>query len=702
MIAARALPLAALLAAACSCSRPPDESADTSDSGLLETVCSDAEALLGYAPCVHRVPDEDTFTAVTIASSSVDQLRVGKYLTPARDDSRLPALFMVVEVFSLHYEFLITAFPDLFAGLSTAEYSQLILYPDTREFYAGTHSLYLDSEGMFYGFTVWDDPSDPSSTVTVDDVASAWEALQARFPLGELYWVPNSSAQLDAAAGWDAPFPIRGLEEVDYEVYNPGEAYGSLRLYTLDELADATEAAEFGYQDILAIDEAPSDLERVVSGIITGTRQGDLSHLNVRSSARGTPNCYLKDPFGELVAWQDTLVRFECGEQSWSIAATTQAEAEAWWDSIRPDPVEVCVPDLAVTTMPGLLELGTDSSEERLAAACAYGSKGANLAVLYQRLDSAYQLDGFLLPFHYYDAFVNENSWTVDLGEGEAEHSFAETIEAWHADDGFLTDAAVRRERLESLRFAMEAAPHDPQLLADLGQRILDVFGSDTVMVRFRSSSNAEDAATFSGAGLYESESACLADSLDDDTAGPSHCDPDKDNEESLEEALGEVWASLWKMQAWDERDWYTIDHADVAMGVLVNTRSKDEQVNAVAFTGNPTSDGDDRYLVNAQLGEFDVVSSEPGVYPEKVLLTLEDGEVTEILRVSESSEVEAGEQVFSDVYLEELAEVLFGVTQVYPMDQEVPADRDLLWDTEWKVLSDGQLIIKQIRPYLR
>lgn len=58
-------------------------------------------------------------------------------------------------------------------------------------------------------------------------------------------------------------------------------------------------------------------------------------------------------------------------------------------------------------------------------------------------------------------------------------------------------------------------------------------------------------------------------------------------------------------------------------MGILVNTRTGDELANVVAFTGNPSLAGDDRYLVNAQVGAVDVVSAVPGVWPEKVLLTI-------------------------------------------------------------------------------
>jgi pyruvate, water dikinase len=678
-----------------------DDSAPTVAPGDPE--CAEAEARLGYTACLHSIPDEAAYEQVTVTSTAVDQLQVGKYLVPAVDDARLPPLWMVVDTFALHYEFLVTAFPDDFAGLSTQAYYELILYPSTREFYAGSHAVFMDSDGIFYGFTVWDDPADVSATVTMDDVTRAWQQLQERFELGELYFVPGTGNQQDAAASWsDPPFPIRGLEELAYEVYNPGEAYGTLQLYTLAELGVATEQAAYSYQNILGIAEAPTDLERVVSGIVTGTRQGDLSHLNVRSLGRGTPNCYIAEPLEALAAWEDQLVRFECGETTWSIEATSSEAAAAWWAELRPDPVEVCIPDTSVSAMPGLLELDTSSAEARATALCRYGAKGTNLATLYQRIEQVYQLDGFVIPFAWYDTFMQANSWEVDLGEGLAEHSFTETVAAWHADEAFLGDATLRRERLEALRAAMVAAPHDPALVTALAEAILATYGSSEVMVRFRSSSNAEDALTFNGAGLYESTSACLADSLDDDDLGPSLCDPDKAEEESLEEALGTVWSSLWKMSAWDERDWYGIDHTAVAMGILSTTRAKDEAANAVAFTGNPTAAGDDRYLVNAQVGELEVVSTESGVTPERVLLTVEAGEVAEILRVEDSSEVMSGQHVLSDGVLEDMGALLYEITQVHPSDQALPEGYALLWDTEWKRLSDGRIIIKQIRPYLR
>ena len=79
-------------------------------------------------------------------------------------------------------------------------------------------------------------------SLTLEQATAAWQGLQDRFDVGELAWVPTTEAQLASAESWtDVPFEIKGLEPVEYEAYNPGEAYGTLRLFTLEELEAAAD-----------------------------------------------------------------------------------------------------------------------------------------------------------------------------------------------------------------------------------------------------------------------------------------------------------------------------------------------------------------------------------------------------------------------------------------------------------------------------
>ena len=154
-------------------------------------------------------------------------------------------------------------------------------------------------------------------------------------------------------------------------------------------------------------------------------------------------------------------------------------------------------------------------------------------------------------------------------------------------------------------------------------------------------------------------------------------------------------------MKAYEEREWYGIDQRQVAIGILVNTRTKGELANIVAFTGNPLVHGEKKYLVNAQLGELDVVAAMPGVWPEKDLLTLKDGVVTLIERERGSTELPEGEWVLDDPRLDELGGHLWDILQVYPVDEMVSPTDTVLLDTEWKLRPDGRLAIKQVRPFL-
>ena len=671
---------------------PPD-----APPALDEHACEDASKRLGEPVCLHRIETRDEWEVLATDAGVVDQDRTVKYMIPAVEEADLPPLFVNSNLYALHYDFLLEAFPDFFAGMTWRQYVGMIIYPSERQYFGGDVAEYIEPDGTRrFGFIVWDDPAVLASTITEEQVVAVWNELQPRFRLGALMFVPNSSNQRAAVANWDPPFAIRGEDDgVDYEPYTEAVGYGTVRFYALTDLAAATAAARFGYQDILVLDEAPFDLERVVSGSVTGTRQAALSHVNVRAAARGTPNCYIDAPFEALAAWEGVLVRFECGEDTWSIAAATASEAEAWWDALRPDAVEIPIADLSVDAVEGLLDVPTADADERDTALRRYGAKGTNLATLYQRIDPEWQLDGLVVPFAWYDEFMVNNTWEVD----GVTRSFAETLALWIADETFLADGAVRSERLEDLRAAMLVAPVDPARVEALGAAVEATFGGDRTMVRLRSSSNAEDGLAFSGAGLYDSASACVADERDADAEGPSRCDPDKDDERTLSDALRTVWASTWHVGAWEERAWYGIDPGRVAMAVLVNAQSEDERANIVAFTGNPTSD-DDRWLVESQVGDLDVVSAEPGVWPEQVLLTMEDGEVTDVTRVSTSSETD--DDVLSDARLDELGALLWEVDAAFPVDDAVPEGGTLMLDTECKVLEDGRLIIKQVRPFVR
>ena len=673
--------------------------------GGLAGPCAEVNERLGHTACVHALPDASTWSAVAPLTDQSDPVRAAKHLVPLPGtETALSPLLVNSHRWELHSDFLPVAFPDEFGDLDQDSYRELVLGAE-RAFLSGNlvELARQPGEPRAFAATAWDDPADEDGTLTEAQARVLLEALGplvAELSEVPLAFLPLTEAQAQAARGW--ALPVAELDQtVVYEAYTRAVGFGTLRLVDASELDALTEAGELGWQDLLVLDEAPFDLEAVVGGLVTGARQAGLSHLAVRTAARGTPNCFLDEAQDLLAAYEGLLVRLECGEESLGVRSATLAEAEEAWADLRPEPVHIPLPDLETRELPGLLELPTDTAADRAAAVAAYGAKGSALAGLYQRISPELQLEGFLVPAGAYADFMAGPA--LGLDDAEEGESFEDVVLRWHEDEAFLSDAALRRARLEDLARALEDAPVDPVFLEELSHRIATTFGSEAVMVRVRSSSNAEDALRFSGAGLYESASACAADEWDGDGGGPSRCDDTELRERDLSRALRQVWASTWSPAAVGERLWYGIPAEDVAMALLVNTRSTGELAEAVAFSGDPVDASDDRVRVDAQAGELGVVSPEAGVLPETWRVTVGvDGRIETLDWERASTETSEGEGVLSVSEAARIGLLLSTLPTLLPLDDAVPEGQTLLYDTEWKVLSDGRLVIKQVRPFLR
>src|SRR4030066_263814 len=72
--------------------------------------------------------------------------------------------------------------------------------------------------------------------------------------------------------------------------------------------------------------------------------------------------------------------------------------------------------------------------------------------------------------------------------------------------------------------------------------------------IRFRSSTNVEDCNYFTGAGLYDSFSGCLAGDLDGNASGPCICDANETGERGVFRAIRKVFASFYNDNAFLER----------------------------------------------------------------------------------------------------------------------------------------------------
>jgi hypothetical protein len=506
------------------------------------------------------------------------------------------------------------------------------------------------------------------------------------------------------------------IADLEHVAYSEGDGYGYLRVVPPDEALD-----EYGPRDVVVVTSAPNEIS-VVAGLVTMNPQNALGHVNLRLHEKGIPNAAVPDVYEAswLTALDTQLVHIEVSEETISVAAAELADAEAFWAAHRPQ-VRMPSADLEVTALRPLRELRARDSS-------AYGSKAANLGELTQVLEVAHRPDGFGVPLSRYRDFA---------ASGPVEAAIAALLEA----PELRTDAAFKRAALDDLRDAIKAAPLDPAFLAALQSAIDAEFGEagHTTYLRFRSSTNVEDLDAFTGAGLYDSRSGCLADDLDDDALGPSHCLKDEkraalelqlaermaeleqypdrtwlasiiedirgdlSEEKPVAGAVRKVFASLWNERAFDEREYYGIDQRAAYMGLAVHPAYALEQINAVAVSNIAVDDGAPLYRVNSQVGELSVVQPEDPTAIAELLTFRRAGtpaEATEIEVQIASSLVPEGEQVWPRDKLLELSQLLFTVHDHF--EREVyPGISPLSLDFEVKLERTGDVAIKQVRPYL-
>ena len=404
-------------------------------------VCADAAARIGHRVCVTTVADARTWKGLTIGSRT----HWTRYLVPSRPDARLPTLIVDAHAYELHLELLREGFAPLFPGLDQAGYARLVLNPARREFYGGN----LVEHGGSFGFTVEEVGSGP---ITAADVEAVRKALASAFTLAPLTFEPSDA---QAARGLGLAAPVGR-----YEVYSDAEAFGVVRFAKADALPE-----DLSPRDVLVLDAAPWDLATPVAAAVTARPTGELSHLSVRSNARGTPACYDVDALTVFKPWEGKLVQVSCGADALTVRAAEPTEAAAWEARRRPAPVRVPSVE-AATAFVGLRELPTGTAEERTSAVRRYGAKGANYAALVQRVPAEWVYDGFLVPLQAY----------VDATRSMAPRIF-----------GLLADPAGRKAGLVGLRAEIEAL--QAPLVPALSERVAALFG-ETTMVRFRSSSN--------------------------------------------------------------------------------------------------------------------------------------------------------------------------------------------------------------------
>ncbi|MDW7691945.1 PEP/pyruvate-binding domain-containing protein [Flammeovirgaceae bacterium SG7u.111] len=355
------------------------------------------------------------------------------------------------------------------------------------------------------------------------------------------------------------------------EVLNAGTAFGYLRYVSKNN-------TEFqpSPQDILIYEELPQRVPPV-GGIITLQPQTPLSHINLLAKNRGTINLYVTDLKSLLHADEliNKLVKIGCSERKVFISEASMEEAKAFWAK-RVVKVAIPQPKLSVSS---IVDLNMTNTQQGIPFV---GAKAANYALIRQSLP-AYVRQGYAIPFtHYFTTIKNCGADKL--------------IQALASQKLQRND---RNAFLKKIRETILAASIDKSLLLEVNTLISQKFNN--AKIRLRSSTNCEDLPEFNGAGLYESKGFKKAD-----------------GDEVLERKILQVYASLWSPLAYEEREYYFIDHAKVGMAILINQAFPDEYANGVALS--MVEKENISIYINSQFGENAVTNPENGQIPESII----------------------------------------------------------------------------------
>ena len=396
-------------------------------------------------------------------------------------------------------------------------------------------------------------------------------------------------------------------------------------------------------------------------GIVVTMPSTPLSHINILAHGWGIPNVYIQDAETTFTPLENQWIELTAGDRKYS------------WKSAKPALTQVTT--AAPVAPPADITRKEILSLRELARtwSVAYGAKAANLGEVFTKLRGEVNIpDGFVIPFHYFEAHLREHGLDKNLGQMLSAKKFNE-------------DKSVRKKILTELRKKIEDAPFAAPLQKEIAARWKAELKTRPVFVR--SSSNLEDLANFSGAGLYFS--AANQTSVADIAA-----------------SVKKVWASLFSFEAFEARRHFGVDQAHIYMAVIIQT-GIDMDLGGVLITRNPyLKMKNNAVLISTVCGHNSQIADNRGM-PEQILVNYESNAVVvwtrsqqeSALRFDKKGELkatpvtcaDANGRILGDAKARALAQLALRIREAF--------DEKAEQDIEWGLLKD-KIYILQSRPY--
>ena len=442
--------------------------------------------------------------------------------------------------------------------------------------------------------------------------------------------------------------------ELDYWGLNPAEGFGLFRTVAVDEIPDP--------KDIVLYASLPNALPRV-SGIMTSAIQTPLSHVNLRANQQNIPNAYIKEPLAidSIADLVGKNIYYKVEPSRYTIREASQEEVNAWFEALRPTEDQTPPLNLDQDAILPLSDISFDMSD-------SFGAKCANIATLLNfGFPENTTPDGFGVPFYYYHEFMKYND-------------FFDEIEELISDQDFIEKRDVRDAVLKDFRSKIKDADMPKWMLDNLDEMHRSF--PEGTSVRCRSSTNNEDLPGFNGAGLYDSK-----------TQHP--------HEGHISKSIKQVYASLWNLRAYDEREFSRVDHFVASMGVLCHPNYEEELANGVGVSVDPYYGSENTFYLNTQVGEDLITNPSALSMPEELLLDRQFTNANDFVLIQRSNLVNEDSIILGDIYRVDMREFFNTIHDEFAILYNAEDNPTFAMDIEYKITQELQLIIKQARPWI-
>jgi hypothetical protein len=546
-------------------------------------------------------------------------------------------------------------------GNNTFNIEQYVNHPN-RKYFMTTITHFKETDKYVMDFYVGDG-------MNCNDIENFYNRIiETSYLQNNLYFLVNTP-KWNNCTGIPTITSQELFGSLNYMALNKEEAYGYLLKVDINDIP----TTDIGRNNIVLTNGVPLEIA-VISGIITTQYQTPLSHINVLSHNRGTPNMMLRDAWNrpELNQFLNELVHFKVMSDTFLIEKADIAEANRFWAERHPQKTVYLKKD---SQTKGLIDTENASYNDIK----TIGGKAANFSELLNI--SAKGLGkiptpeaSFAIPFYYYEQHIKSAG-------------LEEYCEQMLNNNDFNTNSKKRKTMLATLRDMIENSPLSQELLDLVNTKI---FASGYERMRFRSSTNAEDIIGFNGAGLYD-----------------SYTGKRDGSKKTYERAIKKVWSSLWNFRAFEEREYFKIDHKTIAMGVLVHRSFPDEKANGVVITKNMFDKYNFGLTINVQYGEISVVNSEDNYLPETIVyspysIETNKGYTAEYVSYSNVPEAQ-GKSVLTTTEMENLSKYCLTIHNYYCRKINKSNNQCTPLDIEFKideVDNRRKIYIKQIRFY--